>query len=237
MSFRLGTRERQEGPRGWRTSCALQPGGLFLAVTAVSTTVLKSEGQGEGGGRERGAQQAEGEHGHTTQPTAALWQGWARSPRPQPVCGRATWRQRAGGDPQTAENSPADLEVQPLADRLVSTQLASSEAVRKLGSGDCSHPGTQLSASTDAQPRPGLSWPRKQLKPFLLKWEPEHGAMPNPSQFLNPSVCLGHPERSEGNFPQPPGSRTPSSGSAGATLAQAEGKASPTKAARAEMRD
>lgn len=141
------------------------------------------------------------------------------------------------GTPRLQRTVQLHLEVQPLADRLVSTQLASSEAVRKLGSEDCSHPGTQLSASTDAQPRPGLSWPRKQLKPFLLKWEPEHGAMPNPSQFLNPSVCLGHPERSEGNFPQPPGSRTPSSGSAGATLAQAEGKASPTKAARAEMRD
>lgn len=129
------------------------------------------------------------------------------------------------------------LELQALADRLVSTQLASSEAVRKLGSGDCSHPGTQLSASTDAWPRSGLSWPQKQLKPFLLKWEPEHGARPNPSQFLNPSARPGYPERSEGNFPQPPGSRTPSSGSAGATLAQAEGKASSTKAARAGMRD
>lgn len=236
MSFRLGTRERQEGPRGWRTSCALQPGGLFLAVAAVSTTVLKSEGQGEGGGRERGAQQAEGEHSHTTQPTAALRDG-PGPPAPSLCAGELHGGKGLEGTPRLRRTVQLHLEVQPLADRLVSTQLASSEAVRKLGSGDCSHPRTQLSASTDAQPRPGLSWPRKQLKPFLLKWESEHGAMPNPSQFLNPSVCLGHPERSEGNFPQPPGSRTPSSGSAGATLAQAEGKASPTKAARAGMRD
>lgn len=199
MSFRLGTRESQGGPRGWRTSSALQPGGLFLAVAAVSTTVLKSEGQGEGGGRERGAQQAEGEHGHTTQPTAALWQGWARPP--PAVCRRATWRQGAGGDPGLQRTA---LEIQPLADRLVS-----SEAVRKLSSRDCSHPGTQLSASTDARPRSGLSWPRKQLKPFLLKWESEHGAMPNPSQFLNPSVCLGHPRGVKETSPSPLGAELP----------------------------
>lgn len=153
------------------------------------------------------------------------------------VCGRATWRQGAGGDPQTAENIPAACGGSAPGRQTGEHAAGSSEAVRKLGSRDCSHPGTQLSASTDARPRSGLSWPRKQLKPFLLKWESEHGAMPNPSQFLNPSVCPGHPERSEGIFPQPPGSRTPSSGSAGATLAQAEGKASPTKAARAGMLD
>lgn len=63
------------------------------------------------------------------------------------------------GTPRLQRTVQLHLEVQPLADRLVSTQLASSEAVRKLGSRDCSHPGTQLSASTDAQPRSGLSWP------------------------------------------------------------------------------
>lgn len=197
MSFRLGTRESQGGPRGWRTSSALQPGGLFLAVAAVSTTVLKSEGQGEGGGRERGAQQAEGEHGHTTQPTAALWQGWARPP---PSCVQESYVEARGWrGPRTAENSPGDS----------APGRQTGEAVRKLSSRDCSHPGTQLSASTDARPRSGLSWPRKQLKPFLLKWESEHGAMPNPSQFLNPSVRLGHPRGVKETSPSPLGAELP----------------------------
>lgn len=167
---------------------------------------------------------------------AALWHERA-SFSPSLCAGELHGGKGQEGTPGLQRTVQLHLEVQPLAGRLVSTQLASSEAVRSWAPGTAATQGHKLSASTDARPRSGLSWPREQLKSLLLKWESEHGAMPNPSQFLNPSMCPGHPERNEGNSPQPPGSRTPSSSSAGATLAQAEGKASPTKAARAGMLD
>lgn len=173
-----------------------------------------------------------------TQPSLQLPSGRDGPGPPPSLCvGELHGGKGLVGTPRLQRTVQLHLEVQPLADRLVSTQLASSEAVRKLGSGTAATQEHKLSASTDARPCSGLSWPQKQLKPFLLKWESEHWAMPNPSQFLNPSVCPGHAERSEGNFPQPSGSRTPSSSSAGATSAQAEGKTSPTKAARAGMLD
>lgn len=79
MSFRLGCccsghPERQEGPRGWRTGCALQPGGLFLTVAAVPTTVLKSEGQREGGREEHSKQRVS----TVTQPDLQLPSGRER---------------------------------------------------------------------------------------------------------------------------------------------------------------
>lgn len=74
------------------------------------------------------------------------------------------WR----GPPACRENVKLLLGVQLLADRLVSTQLTSSEAGRKTGSVDYSHTGRQLSTSRDDLPCSRLSWPQKQLKPFLL---------------------------------------------------------------------
>ena len=87
------------------------------------------------------------------------------------------WR----GPPVCRETVKLHLGVQLLADRLVNTQLTSSQAGRTMGSMDYSRPGRQLSASTDDLPRSGLSRPQKQLKPFLLEWESEHRAKPNPS--------------------------------------------------------
>lgn len=108
-----------------------------------------------------------------------------------------------------------------------------------MGSIDYSHPGRQLSASAYSLPHSGLI--RSQKAAEALGREPEHGTMPNSSQYLNFSVYPGHPKRRERGtlaFSQPPGSRAPSCSSAGAALAQAEGKASPTmgKAARAGSR-
>lgn len=48
------------------------------------------------------------------------------------------------GTPRLQRTVQLHLEVQPLADRLVSTQLASSEAVRKLGSGTAATQGHKL---------------------------------------------------------------------------------------------
>lgn len=69
------------------------------------------------------------------------------------------WR----GPPVCRETIKLHLGVQLLADRLVSTQLTSSEAGKKMGSMD---PGRQLSASRDDLPRSGLSRPQKQLNLF-----------------------------------------------------------------------
>ena len=108
------------------------------------------------GRRERGAQQAEGEHSHTTQPTAALRQGRAR---PLSACTWESYMEARGwrGAPVCRETVNLHLGVQLLADRLVSTQLTSSEAGKKMGSMDDSHPGRQLRASTDNLPHSGLS--------------------------------------------------------------------------------
>lgn len=77
------------------------------------------------------------------------------------------WR----GPPACRETVKLHLGVQLLAYRPVSTQLTSSEAGKKMGSTDYSHPGRQLSASTEDLPCSRLRRLQKQLKPFLLEWE------------------------------------------------------------------
>jgi len=164
-----------------------------------------------------------------TQPS--LLPGKGQAP---PACAQPSYMEARGwrGPPVCTVTVKLHLGVQLLADRLVSTQLTSSEAGKKTGSVDCSHAGRQLSASTDDLPRSGLSRPRKQLKPWNRR-EPEHRAMPNPSRFLNPSVRPGHPKRGvKGTSHSPLGAQLPA-----AALAQAEGKASLTKAARAGKRN
>lgn len=68
-----------------------------------------------------------------------------------------------------------------------------------MGSIDYSHPGRQLSASAYNLPHSGLI--RSQKAAEALGREPEHGTMPNSSQYLNSSVDPGHPKRRERGNP------------------------------------